>query len=845
MKRVLSALVVILALASAAQARGLLIPTEKNIPPLALLNHRVDVNLEDQVAVTKVEQTFRNHTTRQLEATYIFPVPKGASVREFAMWVDGKRVKGELLEAAKAKQIYTDIVRQTQDPGLLEYMGTDLLRMQVFPIPPKGDQKIEVSYSSIAKKDIDVVEYTYPLRTDGRAAYTLEDFTLKATLKSQQPLANVYSPTHSISVQRKSDREAIVGFEKNQAALDRDFQLFYTTSGKDVGLTALQHRPISTEDGYFMLLISPRAELSESQIVPRDLVFVLDTSGSMLADGKLEQAKKALKHCLDGLSDRDRFGLINFSTTVNRYREQLTPVNKEQITEAKKWVDRLEATGGTAINDAMQSALGWQNREDGRTFTVGFFTDGRPTIGETNPDKILANVTKKNTTNTRIFTFGVGNDVNATMLDQLAEQSRAVSSYVRPEEDIEIKVSSFFAKINRPVLANLTLAAGNNIRLLEVYPPQLPDLFHGEQLVVLGRYQGAGHTALTLHGTVGKESREFVYELDFAAKVDGKNFVEDLWARRKVGYLLEQIRLNGEKKELVDEVTSLAKKYGIATPYTSWLIVPDAPIASTRPAPTGGPGPGFPGGPGSGGGIGGGGFGGGGFGGGFGGRGGPGAPPALMPPGAGGAARRVEDFARGIGDKDGAAKGAGGSEAKGLAREELGRKQAEDLLRALEAQRGGKPGDEKSEGIVKELRKAEEKRQLYAETEAAFRRRDRAKLDEGKSGVDLTVTMKELKEEKQVRTSAVVRANGRNLIEIGGVWVDEGFAEKTPALTIKYLSDAYFKVLEKHADMKEVFKLGQYVVWIAPSGTALIIDVKDGKEQLSEEEIAKLFTAGK
>jgi Ca-activated chloride channel family protein len=827
MKRELLAVVGLLVLASAAQARGLLIPTEKNIPPLALVNHRVEVNLEDQVAATKVTQTFRNHTTRQLEATFIFPVPKGASVREFAMWVDGKRVKGELLEAAKAKQIYTDIVRQTQDPGLLEYMGTDLLRMQVFPIPPKGDQKVEVAYSSIAKKDIDIVEYTYPLRTDGRAVHTLEDFTLKMTLKSQQPLANVYSPTHSISITRQGEREAVVGFEKSQAALDRDFQIFYTTSGKDVGLTALQHRPISAEDGYFMLLISPRAELSKEQVVPRDLVFVLDTSGSMLADGKMEQAKKALQHCLDGLSEKDRFGLINFSTTVNRYRDQLTPVNKEQITEAKKWVGKLESTGGTAINDALQAALGWQNREDGRTFTVVFFTDGKPTIGETNPDRILANVTKKNTTNTRIFTFGVGNDVNATMLDQLSEQSRAVSSYVRPEEDIEVKVSSFFAKINRPVLANLTLAAGSNIRLVDVYPPRLPDLFHGEQLVVLGRYQGSGHTALSLQGTVGKESRDFVYELDFAAKVDGKNFVEDVWARRKVGYLLEQIRVNGEKKELVDEVTSLAKKYGIATPYTSWLIVPDAPVASTRPMPGGaGPGGGGPGGPGVGGGLGGGGFGG---------RGGlPGAPPALTPPAAAGGARRLEDFARGLGDKDG--------KGKSMARDDLGRKQADAVIRALQA---GKPGDDKSNGIISELRKAEEKRLFYLEAGEALRRRDRAKIDEGKAGVDLALTMKELKEGERLRESAVVRANGRNVIEIGGVWVDEGFGEKTPSVTVKYLSEAYFKILEKQPEMKEVFKLGQYIVWIAPSGTALIIDVKDGKEKLDDAEVAKLFTATK
>jgi Ca-activated chloride channel family protein len=801
------------------QARGLLIPTEKNIPPLAMLNHRVNVAIEDQVAATKVEQTFRNHTTRQLEATYVFPVPKGASVREFAMWVNGQRVKGELVEAAKARQIYTDIVRQTQDPGLLEYIGTDLLKMQVFPIPPKGDQKVEVTYTSIAKKDHDLIEYVYPLKTEGRAASTLDDFTMKVTVKSQQPLANLYSPTHSISVTRNGSHEAVVGFEKNQSVLDRDFQLFYTTSGKDIGITGMLHRPLTTEDGYVMLLISPKAELSKDQVVPRDMVFVLDTSGSMLADGKLEQAKKALKHCLDGLGEKDRFGVINFSTTVNRYRETLLPVTKDQIGDAKKWVEKLESTGGTAINDALQSALGWQNRDDGRTFTVVFFTDGRPTIGETNPEKILANVTKQNTTNTRIFTFGVGNDVNATMLDQLAEQSRAVSSYVRPEEDIEVKVSSFFTKINRPVLANLTLAAGTNIRLLEVFPPRLPDLFHGEQLIVLARYQGTGATALTLQGTVGKEKREFVYELDFPGKVDGKTFVEDLWARRKVGYLLEQIRLNGEKKELVDEATALAKKYGIATPYTSYLIVPDAPVAAGRPVAN------APGGPQ--------GFGAGGLG---------GVPPALakpQAPGAGGATaspRSVEDFARGLDAKKSAPADRGGGVAK--ARADFDQANNERTMKELE-----KAGGKRSEQVLYLLREAEQRRKSLTESGEALRARDGTRIHEGKSGVDLAVAMDELKRETRLRTSAVQRVAGRNLIEVGGVWVDEGFGDKTAAVTVKYLSDAYFKLLEKQPELKEVFKLGSYLVWITPSGTALIIDVKTGQEQLSDQELAKLFAA--
>ena len=341
-----------------------------------------------------------------------------------------------------------------------------------------------------------------------------------------------------------------------------------------------------------MLLVSPRAELSKTQQIPRDMVFVLDTSGSMRGK-RMTQARSALKYCLENLTPSDRFGLMNFATTVNKYTEALLPATKENLAAARKWVEALEATGGTAIDDAMAAALAMRTNDETRPFTIVFFTDGRPTIGETNSEKILGNVSKKNTANTRIFTFGVGDDVNATMLDAMAENSRAISTFVRETEDIEAKTTGLYAKISNPVLSNLTLAVNGDVKLNEVYPPKLPDLFHGTQLVVLGRYNGkGGKTTVTLTGMVGKDKKEFTYEVNFPEQTaEEKPFVEDLWARRKVGYMLDQIRTNGEKKELVDEVVALAKRYGITTPYTSYLVVPDGPLPIARPMP------GRPGGP--------------------------------------------------------------------------------------------------------------------------------------------------------------------------------------------------------------------------------------------------------
>jgi Ca-activated chloride channel family protein len=811
MRRLLPGLLALLVVAPAAHARGLLIPTEKKLPPLAMLNHLVKVAIDDQVAVTTVEQTFRNHTDRQLEATYIFPVPRGASVRKFSMWVDGKEVKGELVEADKARQIYTSIVQRTQDPGLLEYMGNNLLRLRVFPIPPRGDQKIALSYSSVADAENGLIEYVYPLKTDGRAAATLEKFSISVDLKSQHALTNIYSPSHPIAMTRPSDRRAIITFEKDAALLDRDFQLYYQAGGKDVGLTALAHRPLSG-NGYFLLLLAPRAELSKSQQAPRDMVFVLDTSGSMRGK-RMTQARNALKYCLNNLSPHDRFGLMNFATTVNKYNDRLLPATKENLEHARKWVEELEATGGTAINDALQTALSMRQADDARTFTLVFFTDGRPTIGETNPEVILANVKHRNTASTRIFTFGVGDDVNASMLDRLADESRALSTYVRESEDIEHKVSSLYAKISNPVLTNLKLAVGDGVKLSEVYPPQLPDLFHGTQLVVLGRYSGKGHVAVKLTGNVGKDPKEFVYEVAFPEKTgEDRAFVEDLWARRKVGYLLDQIRANGEGKELVEEVVTLAKRYGITTPYTSYLVVPDAPIPTAR-----GPMPGRPG-------LG---------------VGGPAERPALLRGGEGGGGGRDE---RKLAEVVKSLKGGGkGKMAKGDLGGFRGDFEAERLSKVPASADGNKADPSAARAAGEVLGK----KKTLDDARDLLRRRELEGVQSGKLGVELSEQTASLRQQQRVTQSAVRRVQNRNLLEVGGVWIDEGFDAKMKVVTVKAMSAAYFRILERHPAVRQVFQLGNHLVWVTPSNTALVLDTNDGVEQMTDADIDRLFSVAK
>ena len=872
MRRTITALFLALVAAGSVNGAGLLIPKDEKLPPLAMVHHRVNIAIDDQVAVTTIEQAFRNHTDRQLEATYLFPIPKGASVNKFTMWVGEVETTGELLDSKKANQVYTDIVKRTQDPGILEYMGNNLMRLKVFPILPGKDQKVKISFTSVAVQDNGVVEYIYPLKTDGKGTKTLEDFSVKARIKSQHPIQNVYSPTHAIALSRVGDKEVAMTFERNQAMLDKDFQLFYSVGSKEIGITPLAHRPVSAEDGYFLLLISPQIEASKSTIIPRDLVLVMDTSGSM-DNVKMEQARKALKHCLSNLNSGDRFAVVTFSTNVRKYRDSLVEANSEQVDNAKKWVDGLRAGGGTAIQAALDSAMELRGSDEGRSFTVVFFTDGQPTIGEMKPEKIVKDVAAKNSKNTRIFTFGVGDDVNTALLDQIADNTKALSTYVRPAEDIETKVTSLYGKISHPVLANVRLTTSDNIKVHEVYPPSLPDLFFGSQLVVLGKYSGNGPAAVKLTGYVGKEVRDFAYDVTFPAKTDGeREFVEALWARRKVGFLLDQIRINGEQKELMDEMLTLAKKYGIATPYTSYLVVPDAPVpVASAPKPTeggsraGGFGTGGPL-PNPGGGISGG-FGG--FGGGPGLPGAPGMPPpALTDPsltrGAPKAKKgepadapaKVADVAKELAKNPGDA----GRSRYNVERDKLDKVQSElekfdEAMKKREAEGKADPkkaldADEraKQELAQRFLRTVKEQRESVANYEQArmwYQNGQYKDAQSGKVGVDVAVCANNLRTQDRLTQTANRNVYGRNCLELGGLWIDDGFTADMKTVVVKAHSDAYFKILDKYPAMKDVYRLGNHLVFVTPSKTALVIDLNDGKDKLSDDEITALFTAKK
>ncbi len=534
---------------------------------------KLDTKIAGQVATTHVEQIFRNDTDTVLEGTYFFPIPETASIVEFAIWDGERRLVGEVRSREEARRIYDEIVRRKRDPGLLEYAGRDLFQASIFPIPAHSDKKLELTYTQVLKAETGTVSYRYPLGTSHNSA-PVGLVSGRVEIEGKEAIRNIYSPSHAVEVSHHGDQRARVSFESKGAQEPQDFQLFYTLSDQDFGLSLLTYREPGKQ-GYFLLTISPKDELSEQEYSAKDVVFVLDTSGSMAEEGKMEKARAALLYGVRSLRPEDRYNVINFAGEEHLMSASLIPADGGGRAKGEEFVKALRPTGGTNINGSLVAAMKQFETSD-RPRMLIFLTDGLPTVGETNPQRIVENLRAARVPGVRLFTFGVGYDVNTALLDKLAAENGGVADYVEPKEDLEVKVSSFFNKVNYPVLTSLQLDLGG-VETDLVYPRELPDLFRGTQITLIGRYRNGFDmrgVTLRLTGRTGQRSRTFAYDnLSFPLTQSDNDFLPRLWATRRVGWLMEQVRSNGEQQELRDEIVDLGTRYGIVTPYTSYLAL--------------------------------------------------------------------------------------------------------------------------------------------------------------------------------------------------------------------------------------------------------------------------------
>ncbi len=558
-----------------AAADGIMIPERPDAPNFAVKYHRVEVKISGQVATTSIDQVFENRTNRAQEAVYVFPLPHGASVREFTLYDQGHPLHAELLHRDKAREIYESIVRKRRDPALLEYIGRDTYRVRVFPIPAHGTKRVQMEYTELLKYDSGIVTYVYPLSTEKFSSEPIDEVRVSVAIESTAPIGAVYSPTHDMKIDKPDAHSAFAALEEHGTKPNLDLVLHYTVSEQDVGTSILTYKNPG-EDGFFLLMAAPSADLAKQRPRPKDLVFVLDKSGSMSGE-KIEQAKGALLFFLDNLSSQDRFRIITFSNTVRVHGlgEGLLAASPDAVRQARDFVRDISAGGGTDIHSALQSALE-MDFTPGRPSYIVFLTDGLPTVGQTSIPTIVNDVTEWNggspSRRARLFVFGAGYDVNTHFLEKLAQGNGGVTEYVRPNEDIEVKVSRFFAKVARPVLTQVALEVAD-VETYDIFPAEMPDLFAGSQLLVFGRYRTSRPLVakVSLTGYASPERRQFGTSAAFPVSQREHSYLAPLWASRKIGYLLDQIMLHGEQQELVDEIIALSTSYGILTEYTAFL----------------------------------------------------------------------------------------------------------------------------------------------------------------------------------------------------------------------------------------------------------------------------------
>jgi len=533
----------------------------------------LEVVIDGQKASCVLKYVIHNPGNAPIEVDFLAPLPGGGTVTGLTLFDGRKEMPGQIYGKDEAFKIYQEIVSRLKDPALLEYAGRDTFRARVFPVPAKGRQTLELNFNYLAPKSDGQVGFEFPLAGPMTSGRTPEQ-EVHLVVRSAPGLSGLYSPLAGVNIDHQPGRDAVVSYRAEKIPVIDRFQLYFQTeSGGPVGGLVLSHKPDSDDDGYFLFLADPVLSRDEKAETAKNVIFALDKSGSM--DGKkFDQARAALRFILERLEPRDNFNLVDYNHQVFTWKPELMDMSPENRRSALAYVDNLRSGGSTNIEEALTTAFRMIGDPDQPNYII-FLTDGQPTVGEQNEMRLAELARKANPQSAaRLFSFGVGYDVNARLLDRLSGQAGGSSVFVSPDEDLEAKVSSFFSRLTSPVLLRPELASRRPVN--RVLPERLPDLFAGQQMAVVGRYPAGGSNTFTLTGLSGDKKEKFQYPVSLATgPVPDGLFIAGLWAQRRIGEIIDQLDLAGGRpnKELVDELVKLSKKYGILTPYTSFLAL--------------------------------------------------------------------------------------------------------------------------------------------------------------------------------------------------------------------------------------------------------------------------------
>ena len=561
-----------------------------------------EIRIVHQVATTTLDVGINNPSGQQQEAEMLIPVPDGSVLRGFDFVGSAKEPTAKLLPKDEAIAIYRSIVSKLRDPALLEFAGYNLVRSSVFPVPPRGTQRVRLIYENILKADGNRIDYILPRSESFEATAT--PWKISVRVGSKSPISAVYSPSHQIAVERPTVAQAVVRVAGETKLEPGPFRLSYLTEGNGLTASLLAYPDPRVGGGYFLLLAGVPVDAQKAETaIKREVTRVIDRSGSMAGE-KIEQARSAALQVVAALEDGEAFNIIDYSDSVARFSERPVIKDQAQTSHARAYISRLKADGGTNIRDALVEALDQPVTPQMLPLTI-FLTDGVPTSGETRESAIRSSIVAANKHKRRIFSFGVGFDVNAPLLTSVANATRATATFVFPKENVETKVSEVFRRLSGPVLADPQLATldPNGIittrAVRELMPGELNDVFEGDQIVLLGQYQDNQPLHFRVSGNYLGAPRTFDLKFDLNRATTRNSFVPRLWASRKIARLIETISdagadvasaatprggrtqmvsnhasslpMDPKMKELVDEVVRLSTEYGVLTEYTAFL----------------------------------------------------------------------------------------------------------------------------------------------------------------------------------------------------------------------------------------------------------------------------------
>jgi Ca-activated chloride channel family protein len=546
----------------------------------------VKTDISGFIARVRVRQEFENPFTEAIEAVYTFPLSQNGAVDDMIMTVGLRTIRGKIMKREEARRVYEAAKTEGKTASLLDQERPNIFTQSVANIQPNEKIFVEITYVEILKFDDGSYEFVFPMTVAPRYIPSTvaeddaakispplaetragHDISIEVSLNAGVPVESVRSNSHAINTVNLTASMATVSLRNERTIPNKDFVLRYDIIGKRMEDAVLATK--GTNGGFFSLILSPPERLTTADLTPKEIVFVLDTSGSMQGF-PIEKAKESMKLALDALYPEDTFNLITFAGDTHILFDQPVPATQANLDKAQEFLASREGDGGTEMMKAVKAALAPSDAQD-HLRIVCFMTDGE--VG--NDMEIIAEVKKH--PKARVFSFGIGDSVNRFLLDSIAREGRGDAEYVMLEDDGSRAAKRFHERIRNPYLTDISIDWAG-LPVTGVYPRRIPDLFGATPVVIFGRYSAVGNGTIKLRGKIGGQPFERSIAINLPANENANDVLATLWARTKVDELMSQswdaeAEESNPKPAIKAQIIKLGLDHRIMTQFTSFVAV--------------------------------------------------------------------------------------------------------------------------------------------------------------------------------------------------------------------------------------------------------------------------------